>query len=152
MQSIIARVREQAAGPGMRPPVSAAEVEEAERQLGFPLPDLLRELYLTVGDGGFGPSYGVLPLLKPEPGGMGHESVVLLYALLRHDPSWPERLLPFLDWGCAIASCVDCLSLSLPVIRYEEEVFTPEAPSLEHWLNDWLAGRDLFRIPDGEGA
>jgi hypothetical protein len=35
--------------------VSPSDIAEAERRLGFPLPELLRELYTSVGDGGFGP-------------------------------------------------------------------------------------------------
>lgn len=36
------------------PPAKAAEVDEAERRLGYALPPLLRRLYTEVADGGFG--------------------------------------------------------------------------------------------------
>ena len=59
--------------------VSDAEIAEAERRLGFQLPELLRELYTCVGDGGFGPGYGFLGLIKPVPiGDFTGESVVEL--------------------------------------------------------------------------
>jgi hypothetical protein len=152
MESIVERVRQHLSGL-LPPPLSAAEIEEAEQRLTFPLPDLLRELYATVADGGFGPSYGFLPLLKPGPDGSPYESAVLLYAFLRRGdrdhPSypWPERLLPFLDWGCAVLSCVDCSSPSLPVFRDDSSgSLAAEAPSLEGWLNDWLSGRDLWKL------
>jgi len=154
MQPVVEQIRQHIAGQLVPPPVSADDIAEAERQLSFPLPDLLRELYATVADGGFGPSYGFIPLQKPDSDGSPQESAVLLYALFRRGnrdtPSspWPERLLPFLHWGCTILSCVDCSSPSLPVFRNDADgSLTAEAPSLEGWLNDWLAGRDLWKLP-----
>jgi len=153
MQPVIDKIREHIAGRGLPPPASAAEIDGAEHQLAFPLPQLLRELYATLADGGFGPSYGLLPLLKPAPDESAFESVVLLYSLLRRGDRecpatpWPERLLPILHWGCAILSCVDCSSPLLPVLRADSSgSLVAEAPSLEDWLNDWLAGRDLWTI------
>jgi hypothetical protein len=37
--------------------------------MGVRLPDLLRAVYTAIGNGGFGPGYGLLPLtpLKAEP-------------------------------------------------------------------------------------
>ena len=40
-------------------PTSLAVVEAAEQSLGFYLPHLLREIYTQVGNGGFGPGYGI---------------------------------------------------------------------------------------------
>ena len=42
------------------PVASRAAVDEAEVVIGTHLPGLLRRLYLEVGNGGFGPGYGVL--------------------------------------------------------------------------------------------
>jgi len=47
------------------PPLQAAPIaaaQEAEQLAGVPLPPLLRRLFLEVGNGGFGPGYGVLGL------------------------------------------------------------------------------------------
>src|SRR4051794_36254641 len=55
-----------------RPPASEAAVRATERRLGFSLPETLRQIYLTVANGGFGPGYGVM---GPEGGftdDMGH--------------------------------------------------------------------------------
>ena len=136
------------------PVVSPSDIAEAERRLGFPLPELLRELYTSVGDGGFGPGYGFLGLIKPVPiGDFEGESVVQLYELFRggdpEDPTrtWPERVLPVLDWGCAIRSCADCSTSSLQVLRDEPYVSrVPGSLSLEQRLRDWMAGRDLWKI------
>jgi hypothetical protein len=46
-----------------RSPIDEDSVRSAEASLGQALPALLSELYLRVGNGGFGPGYGVLPLL-----------------------------------------------------------------------------------------
>jgi SMI1 / KNR4 family (SUKH-1) len=160
MHSIVHLVRQRAVQQKLRPPVSRCDLDEAERLLGFPLPDLLRELYTEVGDGGFGPSHGFLPLLKSAPevklanGSLPRiESAVELYQLFKEgDPenpswSWPDGLLPILDWGCAIRSCADCLTPSLPVIRDEPDVGrVKESPSLEQWLRSWIDGQDLWKL------
>src|SRR5262245_41797485 len=43
-------------------PVRREAVEAAEREFGYPFPALLRRLYLEVGNGGFGPGYGLFRL------------------------------------------------------------------------------------------
>nr|BFD96238.1 hypothetical protein KitaXyl93_75980 [Kitasatospora sp. Xyl93] len=43
-------------------PVTKAEVEQVERELGYELPLLLRRVYTEVGDGGFGPEGGLASL------------------------------------------------------------------------------------------
>lgn len=48
--------------PGLYPPVTMLKVEAAEEKLAFGLPPLLRELYTQVGNGGFGPGYGIFGL------------------------------------------------------------------------------------------
>jgi hypothetical protein len=134
--------------------VSDAEIAEAERRLGFQLPELLRELYTCVGDGGFGPGYGFLGLIKPVPiGDFTGESVVELYEIFRAgDPenpswSWRERLLPVVDWGCAIRSCIDCSTPALQIFRDEPYVScVSESPSFEQWLSDWATGQDLWKF------
>jgi hypothetical protein len=50
--------------PKLYPPVTLAVLYEAETRLGFSLPTLLRELYLLVGNGGFGPEYGLWGLFS----------------------------------------------------------------------------------------
>jgi hypothetical protein len=39
-------------------PIDGAELELAESRLSFPLPPLLKRLYVEIGNGGFGPGYG----------------------------------------------------------------------------------------------
>src|SRR5258708_36322398 len=43
-------------------PVTQAYLTQAEEMLGFLLPPLLKRIYRDVGNGGFGPGYGLAPL------------------------------------------------------------------------------------------
>ncbi|HZD00174.1 MAG TPA: SMI1/KNR4 family protein [Actinomycetes bacterium] len=97
-------------------PASPAAVEEAEGLLGRRLPWLLRRLYLEVGNGGFGPGYGILGVRggHPEiPGDEYHHTAVDLYRQARSGSftawgSMPAALLPVCYWGCGIHSLIDC--------------------------------------------
>lgn len=75
-------------------PVDGATPARAEAALGFPLPSLLAELYLRIGDGGFGPAYGLLPLFDSPPS--GEPAAVTQYLANREsgakDPDWPWEI------------------------------------------------------------
>jgi hypothetical protein len=70
-QELIARIQQRAHDPTQaidmahvradvaNLPVTQEELVAAETALGFRLPEFLRLLYLQVGDGGFGPGYGL---------------------------------------------------------------------------------------------
>ena len=160
MHSIVENIKTKSSGLNLRPPVSQEALALAEDRIGFRLPSLLRELYANIADGGFGPSYGFLPLLAAvQEQKIGNvdtpriDSVVELYELFKKgDPEdtswvWPDRLLPVLEWGCAVRSCIDCSSSPLAVVRDEPYVSRlEEAPSLEQWLQSWLDGHDLWNM------
>src|SRR5215467_14269416 len=92
-------------------PVMVEDVAQAEVQLGFELPALLRRVYLEVGNGGFGPGYGLFPLNAHDP---STDSLVTAYLGMRSmsqqdidehwadeevKPAlWPERVLMICDW------------------------------------------------------
>lgn len=150
-----------------RPRISRSDLEATQESLGFELPDLLRTLYLEVGNGGFGPHF------KGFMGGInGHEdelgaNIVSRYHLCRSSPErhpWPERLLTFFNWGCACTCSLDCSHADGPVIfhdpgydvrHYAEDDFRRqrdpvvedpvpemriEARNLKSWLQVWLDG------------
>ncbi|MGV9453667.1 SMI1/KNR4 family protein [Streptomyces sp. NPDC003635] len=135
-------------------PVDEAAPARAEAALGFPLPPLLAELYLRIGDGGFGPEYGLLPLLDSPPS--GEPAAVVQYLANREsgrkDPDWPwpEGVLPISHWGCAMYACVDCLAPEAPVLLFEpnadisDQAWYVDAPSLEHWLRTWVEGTGWY--------
>jgi hypothetical protein len=126
-------------------------IEEAERAIGFPLPALLRRLYLEVANGGFGPFCAVIGVNKDgysawEP----RERLALaeVYADC-HDPEMkllPDGMVPVLNWGCRRCSCVDCTIPSGPVYHFVGDYHSlqPDMPSLAEWFAAWLADPENF--------
>ncbi len=135
-------------------PVDAATLAHAESALGFCLPPLLADLYLRIGDGGFGPEYGLLPLLDSPPA--GEPAAVTQYLANREnahkDPDWPwpEGVLPISHWGCAMYACVDCRSPQATVLLFEpnadyvDQAWYVDAPSLTVWLGTWVDGTGWY--------
>ncbi|WP_324614111.1 hypothetical protein [Streptomyces sp. XY152] len=92
--------------PSLPGPIDAAAPARAEATPGSALPPLLDELQLRVADGGFGPEYGLPPLLDSAPSG---EPAAVTQHLAHHesgreDPGrpWPEGVLPISHWGCGM--------------------------------------------------
>ncbi|MFI6410614.1 SMI1/KNR4 family protein [Streptomyces sp. NPDC050585] len=133
---------------GVPPPVAPADVEAAETALGFRLPPLLAAVHTKIGDGGFGPDYGLFPL----------RGAVSRYEAFRargageepDDWPWPEGVLPVADLGCAMLACVDCRSPDGAVLLFEpnpgdaDRAWYVLAPSLAAWLTAWLEGTGWF--------
>jgi hypothetical protein len=145
------------APPHFQPPMTTAALEEAEERLGFKLPPVVGQLYGTVGNGGFGPGYGLLGLIGGVRSDLGRDAVEEYLAFREPDPDdpeyeWPERLLPICHFGCAIYSCVDCGHDDAPVVRFDPNpvgedwsiAFAPERRTLCSWLQAWLRGDELF--------
>ncbi|MFD3545735.1 SMI1/KNR4 family protein [Streptomyces sp. NPDC058655] len=118
-------------------PPAAGEVARAERILGFALPPLLTALYTRVGDGGFGPEGGLLPL---------RQAVGTYGAQRASGWRWPEAVLPVADLGCAMYACVDCRSDTAQVLLFDPNTGEPDlawsvdSPSLADWLRGWVDG------------
>ena len=141
-------------------PVDDARIAEAERQLGIALHPLLARLYREVADGGFGPDYGLLPLLGSGSSVVFSGSSVVGEYLTRREasvgvdhPEWPEGVVPILTWGCAMYAGVDCLSEDGQVLLFEpnpysggswEQCWFLDSASLAAWLETWLAGTGWF--------
>jgi hypothetical protein len=138
---------------------SEAAIASDEKSLGFRLPAVLRRVYGEIGNGGFGPGYGLIGVSGGRPDDTG-KTLAEVYAINAtvdpEDPSWswPKGLVPICHWGCAIYSCVDCLSPGNPVRIFDpnahedstswDDALFDEAPSLEQWLREWAAGVDLW--------
>ena len=147
------------------PPLDDASLHRAEAALGFQLPALLRDVYRLVGNGGIGPGYGLVPLVyaestvRPE---IYRDSVVESYLMLRSGTpedlagAWPERLLPFCEWGCAISSCVDCSTAEGAISTFDPnglgegdsilDGFALTHASLRTWFEGWIAGARLWDV------
>ncbi|WP_060179539.1 SMI1/KNR4 family protein [Streptomyces sp. IMTB 1903] len=136
-----ARTSARAQGKPLPTPLGAGEIARAEGILGFALPPLLAGLYTGVGDGGFGPERGLLPLRQ----------AVDAYAAQRASGwRWPEAVLPVADLGCAMYACVDCRSETAQVLLFDPNPGEPDlawsvdAPGLACWLRGWLDGTAWF--------
>jgi len=139
------------------PPVSLDELELAEQKLGFQLPSLLRALYSQVGNGGFGPGYGLIGLNSMGAKNF-HVNLVDGYLaginFVHPDyPPWPRQFITICNWGDSITSVLDWITSEGSVYRYNgdkyeqgpfEKVMTLESPSLQTWLEDWLNDHPLF--------
>jgi hypothetical protein len=171
MPNLVAKLRERAANAVLAtdqasatsghvgPAADEESIVRAETILGRHLPGLLRDVYQQVGNGGFGPGYGLLRLL-PDPRSSDVESVIGLYtSFCSTDPedaawSWPVDLVPFCDWGCAIRTCVDCSTPDGAIVTFDPGAREPGESvskalaathaSVESWFADWLDGVKIW--------
>jgi hypothetical protein len=116
---------------------------EAGQAIGRPLPDEVRQLY-AIGDGGFGPGEGLMPLA----------AMVDRYQRMTEAPfgpldqDWPGNLLPLFDEN-PVLSCIDLDSGQIVAWDPEEiedeesdedwqRSFRVEHPSLAALMAEWL--------------
>jgi hypothetical protein len=159
------------------PPLTMADLIEAEAKLGFSLPPLLKRIYCEVGNGGFGPGYRLYKFaLDPSVDDRYDRALVDTYLAL-HPPGdagfslspgeesaegqqpicyyeYPPQVLMICDWGCNIYSFIDCSSPEYRVLRkdhnYSLTEHVLECPSFHQWLEGWLNGVPLFYACLGE--
>jgi len=149
------------------PPLTPAEVEGAEHELGYRLPPLLRRVYTEIGDGGFGPEGGLASL---TPRRIPHWYI----------PDWPcattihvrrTEWAPPASWlfltggGCTMEWYVSLIAVDHPVLLWDADGWEPHrgqdphdglrcaAPSLRQWLWTWANGGNVWdgalTQPDG---
>src|SRR5262245_60485454 len=132
--------------PALPVPVAQpSTIAAAEAALGYALPPLLRRLYTTLGNGGFGPGYGLLGL----DGGHGDGGKTAL-TLREEWDDLPPALLPICHWGAAIYSLVDCSTTDGTMwgfdpnpMPYEEEdkALFRQTMTFAEWLGRWTERR-----------
>lgn len=127
----------------LAPPPDERALVEAEKAIGRPLPVELRQLY-SIGDGGFGPGGGLLPIVR----------LVIYYVDRVSEPCgpldqpWPENLLPLFDED-PVLTCIDLDSGEIVAWDPEEiededsdedwqRSFKVEHPSLAARMQEWL--------------
>jgi hypothetical protein len=139
--------------------VAAKDLQAAERAVGFKLPELVRAVYLKVGNGGFGPGYGIVGTKGgAKLDGCTLESCYRDVSQLEDENAvwrWPRCLLPLANYGCGMWSCVDCEHKRLPMILWDPNnldseldagdarlnwgsSFWGQGASLRMWLKGWL--------------
>ncbi|MCC6358579.1 MAG: SMI1/KNR4 family protein [Phycisphaerales bacterium] len=154
IQSVIDRiVAKLAAEPPSRPliPATREQVAAVERALGFPMPPLLRACYLGIGNGGFGPGYGFIPIgdgiSSLEAGG----DMLFELAESRLCPvnggAFPASVLPFCYFGCAVYSCVDCADPQYRISHFDAGLLSMPICSLDEYFERWLRGDHVHHDP-----
>lgn len=131
------------------PGITVAQLRKSERHLGFALPDLLNEIYTKVGNGGFGPGYGLLGVFGGAADDLGRTAIDVYSDCREFAPdTWPEKFLPVCHEGCNHYICIDCRWKSAPVYAFDTtahfvdkmswaESTRRTADSLREWLSDW---------------
>ena len=107
---------------------------ELERRTGARLPPVLRAVYGTIANGGFGPGYG----LEGIPDNAAHTA--------QHWSTDPACLM-LCDWGCGIISKLDMRGGEVLRVDPNVEEADPagllvEALSVEEWLERWATSRE----------
>jgi hypothetical protein len=147
-------------------PGDRVEIANDEKRLGFTLPPLMKRLYVEIGNGGFGPGFGLIGLTNGTPDGTG-KTAPAIYSQLRaadrddQNWKWPHGLLPICDWGCAILSCVDCSDPNFRMRIFDPNVhegndwadsFFEESDGFEIWMREWASGSDLWEAIYGQNG
>lgn len=140
------------------PPLAVAEVERAERQLGYRLPQLLRRIYTEIGDGGFGPEGGLASLLPRRIPGWHKPEWPCATAVRPSRYGWgpPASWLFLTGGGCTMEWFVSLLAIDHPVLLWDADGWEPDwgqdphdglryaAPSLRQWLWTWADGGNVW--------
>lgn len=135
-----------------RPCATISDMTDFEREVGLILPTFYKRLLTEVGNGGFGPAYG---LLGVPPNGYSDEDVgpnlrdAYLEGRACPELPWrtPRGLIPLCNWGCGVWSYVDCLSDRGAVVTddlFEDRLeYTETCDALADWMAAWVHGEDL---------
>lgn len=151
------------------PPISPVVFDEEQRRLGVVLPVFVKRLYTEVGNGGFGPSEGLLSIsaLSPTDHPISYFHGNFRAVRNQNGAEWPASIVPFSHWGDLVLSCVDVSTESLnpPVVRFEPNMskddtlhflhgaqfrgvgVIPESDTLTAWFEDWLNDKEMFERP-----
>ncbi|QDV67694.1 hypothetical protein Poly24_13960 [Rosistilla carotiformis] len=128
------------------PPLAPALVSEFETATNLRLPSFIRRLYSEVANGGFGPAYGIVPLIAS-----GDDTILDWNSRYRSanrsepdGPQWPDHLLHFCEGGCVTTYVLDIRTDEAPVYKVDADASNNiydwlhlVSPSVESWLADW---------------
>jgi hypothetical protein len=138
------------------PPIHDEAVARVEAAMGYQLPPLLKRLYQEIGNGGFGPDYGLLGLVGGAKNELGEDALTLYLSLRKPNAKdrfwcWPENLLPAVKCGCGMYLCVDCTSNDGKIVWFEPnphesakswaDSFIPLNCNLEKLMQAWVRGQ-----------
>ncbi|KAB2361782.1 SMI1/KNR4 family protein [Actinomadura montaniterrae] len=140
------------------PPLTIAEVERAEKKLGYRLPQLLRRIYTEIGDGGFGPEGGLASLTPRRIPDWDVPDWPCATTIHAQRPGWesPASWLYLTGGGCTMAWYVSLIAVDHPVLLWDADGWEPDwgqephdglryaAPSLRQWLWTWADGGNVW--------
>jgi hypothetical protein len=140
------------------PPVTIADVEQAEQKLGYRLPELLRRVYTEIGDGGFGPDGGLASLVPRSVPHWHVQDWPCATAVRDERPGWapPASWFFLTGGGCTMEWHVSLIAIDSPVLLWDADGWEPDrgqtphdglcyaAPSLRQWLWTWADGGDVW--------
>ena len=123
-------------------PLDEKAVAKVEKSLGRKLPPQLRQLYLEIGDGGYGPFSGLRRLSTWAK----DYSKLCAETPKERGREWPEGLLPIVYMNgkriCVDAASGEVVLWSKPPKKASEKKwlasFIPQSPSVEEWLERWV--------------
>ena len=170
----LAAYRQAARVEGELAPIDPKTLAKIERALGVKLPADYRAVLLQVGNGGFGPDYGLAPLTleslagipgKPLPDPKRPFPLKERFSVL--DAKGKRRRFPIpkgtsVHDGAVMLTDIGCGYFTFLIVKgpkkgevwadytaaMEDAVITPVAPSFREWLEGWLD--DALRAVIGE--
>lgn len=122
-------------------PVSELVIAASERRFGFRLDECYRSVLLSVGNGGFGPGYGILgvgPLgAGSDFGDLVETTMHLMY------PEWRGVQAVLVGyWGGGLWSGLEC---STGAMLIANDVGVHRLPlSFSDWIGAWAEGEDVL--------
>ena len=127
-------------------PATRKAVEDAETEMGFPLPTLLEKLWTEVGNGGFGPGYGLFGVNNATTSVLSMSLPnFYLQSIADESYEWPEKLVIICEWGCAYYSAIDCSTVEGKVVNLlDDPERRPTGCTFAEWMEDWVNGVDLW--------
>ena len=126
------------------PVASARDVLAAEAVIGFPIPNLLKRIYMEVSNGIEGFGYHILGLdggCQGDSGTLVKSYLELKEATEYFGRKWKSTWLPFCYWGCTIYSCVNGKDPAVPIQTWEEGEMCEEDYALPEFFKMWLKGK-----------
>lgn len=129
------------------PRASEVAVRQAELALGIEIPPILRDVYLTVANGGFGPGYGLIGVEGGHASSLG--TLAATHAEIQRGAKylgleWKAGMLAFCEWGCNNFSCVDCSDSRFQIVHSEECKTYVQDFTLDAFFKMWLEGVDIL--------
>jgi SMI1 / KNR4 family (SUKH-1) len=149
--------------PTANPTASIEDLNGFENESGLKIPKDLRRVYLEVGNGRFGPGYG-LSRIVPTRSDNDRWSMLDLYINFRDNGlygednnseyiiEWSNYLFPFCAAGCDLLGVVDVRDEKVGFLQYEmpaniksvESIIEWRAESVQDWFEAWMDGAELM--------